>query len=177
VDVFEAIQRRRSVRSYLPDPIPKDKLEKILEAARLSPSAGNIQPWHFIVVMDEREKKELSKGMWAKFLVQAPVVIVGCADMKASPKWSMIDTTIGMQSMVLTATSLGFGTCWVGSFNEDAVKKLLDIPEHFAVVALLSIGYARESVDLTRKVARLIRPRKNVEEIFSLDRFGSRFAQ
>lgn len=83
MEVFEAIRKRHSVRAYLPNRVPKDKLEKILEAARLAPSAGNIQPWHFIVVMNTRKRKKLSEGgRFAKFLSESPVVIVGCGDKK-----------------------------------------------------------------------------------------------
>ncbi|TRO47109.1 hypothetical protein E2P47_04925, partial [Candidatus Bathyarchaeota archaeon] len=83
MEVFEAIQKRHSVRSYLSDEVSSEKLEKLLEAARLAPSAGNIQPWHFIVVSEQQKRKKLSKGRYAKFLVESPVVLVGCGDKKA----------------------------------------------------------------------------------------------
>ena len=134
MEVFEAIQKRHSVRSYLPDKIPSEKMAKILEAGRLAPSAGNIQPWHFIIFTDQQKRKKLSKGRYAKFLVESPIVLVGCGDKKASPNWYAVDTTIAMQNMVLTATSEGLATCWIGSFNERQVKKLLNIPERFRVI-------------------------------------------
>ncbi|HPC27687.1 MAG TPA: nitroreductase family protein, partial [Candidatus Methanomethylicus sp.] len=80
MDVFVAVKSRRSVRSYLPDPVPKEKLDRILESARLSPSAMNRQPWHFVVVTDSVKRKALSSGHFAHFLEEAPVVIVGCGD-------------------------------------------------------------------------------------------------
>lgn len=172
MEVFEAIRKRHSVRSYLPDEVPRGKLEKILEAARLAPSAGNIQPWHFIVVTDQQKRKKLSKGRYAKFLVESPVVLVGCGDKKASPNWHVVDTTIAMQNMVLTATSEGLGTCWIGSFNENQVKKLLSIPERFRVIALLALGYRRETVDLASKVFHFFRRKKKMEKIVSLEEFG-----
>lgn len=175
MEVFEAIQKRQSVRSYLADKVPSSKLAKILEAARLAPSAGNIQPWHFIIVTDKQKRKKLSKGRFAKFLVQSPVVLVGCGDKKASPNWYAVDTTIAMQNMVLTATSEGLGTCWIGSFNENQVKKLLRIPEKFGVIALLALGYRRETMDLSSKVLHFFRRRKKVEKIASLEEFGNRF--
>jgi nitroreductase len=111
MDVFEAVQKRRSVRAYESTPIPKEKLEKILEAARLAPSAGNIQPWHFIIVteLEKRQKLAQAQAPFAKFLKEAPVVIVGCGDQKASPGWFMVDVAIAMQNMVLTATGEGLG--------------------------------------------------------------------
>jgi len=173
--VFEAIQKRHSVRSYLSDEVSGGKLEEILEAARLAPSAGNIQPWHFVVVTDQQMRKKLSKGRYAKFLVESPVVLVGCGDRKASPNWYAVDTTIAMQNMVLTATSEGLGTCWIGSFNENQVKKLLNIPERFRVIALLALGYRRKTRELTSKVLHFFRRKKKIEKIVSLEKFGKCF--
>ena len=176
VEVFEAIRKRHSVRAYLPNRVPKDKLEKILEAARLAPSAGNIQPWHFIVVMNTRKRKKLSEGgRFAKFLSESPVVIVGCGDKKASPKWYAVDTAIAMQNMVLAATGEGLGTCWVGSFNEEQVKKLLNIPEKFRVIALLALGYPRKKWDLAAKALHFFRKKKKLEKIVSIEEFGNPF--
>jgi nitroreductase len=172
VDLFEAIEKRRSVRAYLPDPVPEDKMKRILEAARLAPSAGNIQPWHFIVVTDQQKRRKLSEGMFAKFLSESPVVVVGCGDRKASPNWFMVDTTIALQNIVLAATSEGLGTCWVGSFKEEDVKKFLSIPERFSVVALLAVGYPRRKLDLAGKILHLIRRRKKLDRIVSSDEFG-----
>ncbi|MGQ9531008.1 MAG: nitroreductase family protein [Candidatus Bathycorpusculaceae bacterium] len=116
--MFEAVQKRRSVHAYDSASVPMDKLMKILEAARLAPSAGNIQPWHFIVVTDcEKGRKIAESGRFARFLVESPViivVIVGCEDADASPRWYVVDVAIAIQNMVLTATSEGLGTCWVG---------------------------------------------------------------
>jgi len=172
MEVFEAIQKRHSVRSYLSDEVSSGKLEKILEAARLAPSAGNIQPWHFVVVTDQQMRKKLSKGRYAKFLAESPVVLVGCGDRRASPNCCVVDTTIAMLNIVLTATSEGLGTCWIGSFNENQVKKLLSIPERFRVIALLALGYRRETRELTSKVLHFFRRKKTIEKIASLEKFG-----
>jgi nitroreductase len=178
MEVFEAIQKRRSVRAYLPEPVPKDKLMRILEAGRMAPSAGGIQPWHFIVVTDKQRREALAKGgRYAKFMTEAPVAIVGCGNRKSSPNWNVVDTAIAMQNMVLAAVGEGLGTCWVGSFKEGKVKELLKIPEQFSVVALLAIGYAREKLDLTAKVVHFIRRRKKIEKITSLNEFGAPFAE
>ena len=172
MDVFEAVRQRQSIRAYESTPVPKKKLEKILEAARLAPSASNIQPWHFIVVTDSEKRKKLAdSGRYAKFLTESPVVIVGCGDQETSPRWYVVDVTIAMQSMVLTATSEGLGTCWVGSFDEKQVKEMLKIPESFRVVALLALGYPREKSDLGRKLIKAIRRRKQLEEIVSYEEY------
>lgn len=174
MDVFEAVRKRRSIRAYEPTPVPEEKLERILEAARLAPSAENLQPWHFIVVRDKDMRRKLARAPLAGFLGEAPVVIVGCGNRNSSPRWFAVDVAIAMQSMVLTATGEGLGTCWVGSFREEEVRELLGIPEEYRVVALLAIGYPRNRVDLLGGLLHLMRRRKRLEEIVSFDRFGGR---
>ncbi|MEM2419998.1 MAG: nitroreductase family protein [Candidatus Bathyarchaeia archaeon] len=175
MEVFEAVRARRSIRAYEPTLVPKEKIEKILEAARLAPSAENIQPWHFIVVMDSEKRAKLARKPFAGFLKEAPVVIVGCGDQKASPSWFMVDVAIAMQNMVLTATSEGLGTCWVGSFDENEVREMLKIPENYRVVALLALGYPRKKIDITGKLLHMVRRRKKLEKIVSLEEFGRPF--
>src|SRR4030042_4225141 len=97
MDVFEAIERRHSVRAYLADSVPEEKLARALEAGRLAPSASNVQPWHFGVVKDAEKRKKLAGGgKRAGFLVFAPVAIVGCGDKEASPKGCVVDTRIAL---------------------------------------------------------------------------------
>lgn len=102
---------------------------------------------------------------------------MGCGNKKLSPNWNIVDTSIAMQNMVVATVGEGLGTCWVGSFKEENVKELLKIPEQFSVIALLAVGYAREKLDLTAKVAHLIRKRKKIEKIVSLDEFGTSFVE
>jgi nitroreductase len=176
MDVFEAIQKRKSVRSYELTPVSKETLAKLLEAAKIAPSANNTQPWHFIVVTDSEKRKELSEGTYAKFLVNVPVIIVACGDMKASPDWYAVDTSLALENMILTATGESLGTCCVGSFDEAQVKKLLRLPETFSVIAILAVGYPREKEGLTTKVYRLAnRKRKELQEIASTEEYGKRF--
>jgi nitroreductase len=172
MDVFEAIQNRRSIRAYEPTPVPKEKLDRVLEAARQAPSASNIQPWHFIVVTDNEKRRKLAEGgTYGKFLAEAPAVIVGCGDQKASPKWYTVDVTIALEHIVLTATNEGLGTCWVGSFDESQAKELLKIPKNFRIVALLALGYPREKLNLQRKNAKAIGRRKELKQIVSFEEF------
>jgi nitroreductase len=152
MDVSEAVHKRQSVRAYDSTPIQDEKLNKVLEAARLAPSAGNIQPWHFIVVTDAEKRRKLARARFAKFLSQAPTVIVGCGNQKASPNWYAVDVAIAMQNMVLTTISEGLGTCWIGSFNEDQIKEMLRIPEKFRVVALLAVGFPRKKLDAIGRI-------------------------
>lgn len=172
MEVFEAIQKRRSVRKYLDKEVPMELILKVLEAGRLAPSAHNSQPWHYIIVTDSDKRKKIAEsGKWAGFLKDTPVIIVGCGDTEASPKWCTVDVTISMQNMVLEATELGLGTCWVGSFDEKTVKETLNIPEKYKVIALLALGYPANGIDLTSKVLHVIKSRKKLEEIYSINEF------
>jgi nitroreductase len=173
LEVLEAIKRRRSVRSYMEKPVPEELLYEVLEAARLAPSAANIQPWHFIVVKDRETRAKIAESCsFGRFLTESPIVIVGCGDMKASPKWYAIDTCIALENLVIAATGLGLGTCWVGSFDEEKLASLLELPRNFRIVALISLGFPREKIDLGARLLHAVRPRKRLEEIVSLEKFG-----
>ncbi len=172
MDVFEAVQERHSIRNYQDKPVEREKLEKILEAGRLAPSAKNIEPWHFIAVTDPEKRKALSGGTWAKFLNQSPLVIVACGDKKASPDWYAIDVALAMENMVLVATSLGLGTCCVGSFNEKEVKTVLKIPENFEVLIMLAVGYPENNIDLSSKLLNIVRTRKSLSDVASEEEYG-----
>lgn len=165
MSLVDIILSRRSIRCYKKKSLPDDILKTILEAGRVAPSANNRQPWKFIVVTDKKLKRSLAKGRWNWFIEDSAVTIVGCGyygDEEAR-KWSTIDTTIALQSMVLAAWSMGIGSCWIGDFREDEVKSLLGIPEDWKVVCLISFGYPDERPPARRK--------KNLDEIVSYDRF------
>jgi nitroreductase len=172
MDVFEAVKTRKSVRAYSSKPVPNELLLKIAEAAQLAPSASNVQPWQFIFVTDKDKRKKLSEGRYAGFLTESPVVVVGCGDQKVSPRWYLVDVTIALEHIVLAAASEGLGTCWVGSFEEANVKKLLKIPENYRVVALLALGYPREKLDLAGRLVHSLYKRKGLDQIVSYDEFG-----
>jgi nitroreductase len=160
----KVIETRRSIRKYKGTPVPRDKIMAILEAARIAPSASHRQPWHFIVVEDGETIKKLAKQDWA---ATAPAMIVGLADQEASPNWCVNDMGIAMEHMVLAATDLGLGTCWMGQSNrEDLVRELLDIPGKFKVVALMTLGESDETP--SPKV------RKSIDDIVSWEKYGSK---
>ena len=140
-------------------------MKQIIEAGRNAPSAVNRQPIRFIVVNDVEKKRELSKGMFNRFIKDAPVVIVGCADGNSflTGKWAVVDAAIAMQSMVIAAWSLGIGSCWIGDFKEGKVKELLKIPEKWKVVALITFGFPAEQPKQRKK--------KPAEELFSFNSF------
>lgn len=160
----KVVEKRRSVRRYKDTPVPREKLLKILEAARIAPSAMHKQPWHFIVVEDKETIKKLAKQDWA---AGAPVMIVGLADQEASPNWCSNDLGIALEHIVLAATSLGLGTCWMGQTGrEEMIRGLLGIPDNFKVVAVVPVGVPDETP--------APKERKSLDEIVSWERYGSK---
>jgi len=168
LDVFEAIKARRSIRRYKKGAeIPEEHLQRILEAARLAPSAANRQPWRFIVVKDPEVKRRLAEACRGQmFIADASVVVVALGDPSVS-RWYLQDPMIAVEHMVLEATELGYGTCWIGAFDEEAVKRVLDIPAGLKVVCALPIGVPDESPTA--------RSRKPLDEIFYLDKYGNKY--
>ena len=169
MSVIEVIKKRRSIRRYRPARISDEDLRSILEAARLAPSAGNRQPWYFIVVREKSTKERLAEAAAHQmFIADADVIIVGISDPNRSPRWYDKDIMIAMEHMVLVATELGYGTCWIGAFDEDKVKDILGIPEEYRVIALLPVGVPAESPEP--------RPRRSLEEIAFSEKWGNRLA-
>ena len=169
--VLDVIQKRRSVRKYKEDPIPEKALMRVLEAARLAPSGKNFQPWKFIIVKDKALKEKLAQASAGQFfMAEAPIIIVGCgfpdncyARMGRYMKSWSVDVTIALEHLILQAQEEGLGTCWIGSFEEEEVKAILNIPENVKVLALTPLGYPDE-------IPRF-RGRKSLDEIISYDRF------
>ena len=178
LDIFEVIRKRRSARAYSPTPVSEQILVKVLDAARRAPSASNKQPWHFIIVKDEMKRIRIARGCgYGRFLAESPVIIVACGDRKASPNWHVVDTTIALEHIVLAATALDLGTCWIGSFDEEDVRKTLKIPEKFEIIALIALGYPRKTLDLLPKILHLLRPRKKLKDIISVEIYGDPLRQ
>ncbi|MCD6334982.1 MAG: nitroreductase family protein [Candidatus Latescibacteria bacterium] len=164
-NTIDTIMERRSIRNYRPDPIPEEHIEQILEAGRQAPSAGNRQPWHFVVVRDPELRKKTAQACHGQtWMADAALIVAAIGRPEISEKWHLIDPAIALQTMILAAHSLGYGTCWVGSFDEAEVKEVLGIPEELKVVCLTPVGVPDVSPEA--------RPRKPQEEIFSFDTFG-----
>ncbi len=165
MSVVDVILSRRSIRKYRMKSVPHKIVRRILEAGRHAPSASNMQPWHFIIVADQKIKEELSEGRWNTFIKESAFTIVGCAYVGNAygRKWSTIDTTIALENMVIAAWSLGVGSCWIGDFKARDVKELLKIPPDWKIVSLVSFGYPDERPKKTS--------RKRIGEIVSYDRF------
>lgn len=150
MNVQEAIRKRYSVRSYHSREVEEEKLSSLLEAARLAPSASNRQEWRFVVVRDPARRKGLADAAGQPFVGEAPIVLVCCADtdehrMRCGELSYPIDVAIAIEHVTLTATEMGLGTCWIGSFDQEKVKRLLNIPARIRVVELLPVGYPADS--------------------------------
>jgi len=155
LELLEAIKGRRSIRAYRPNPIPSEDVERLIDCARWAPSAGNLQPWEFIAVTQESKKLELARAaLGQRFIAEAPVVLVVCADtwrsasvygLRGESLYCIQDTAAAIQNLLLTAYSMGYGTCWVGAFNEETVRPVLNIPRRLRPVAIIPIGVPGES--------------------------------
>ncbi len=172
MDIYEAIKRRTSVRGYRPTPVEEEKLTRILDAARLAPSGKNGQPWTFVVVRDPAMRAKLVDACKGQaFIGEAPVVICACgreelAYQKMGGYWNSlpIDIGIALEHLMLAAAAEGLGTCWIGAFVEEDVRKLLRVPSEVKIVALTPVGYPAEE--------HSFRPRKKLEDIVMHERWA-----
>ena len=173
MEVLEAIKGRRSIRAFTEQPVSDEEVKTLIDAARNAPSAGNIQPWEFIVIRKPEIKHEVAVASGNQtFIKEAPVVIVVCAneDMSRSGYGSrgatlycIQDTAAATQNILLTAYAMGLGTCWVGAFREEEVKKALEIPNGVRPVAIIPVGHP---TGIPPK-----HPRKPINEIVHHEKF------
>jgi nitroreductase len=148
----EIIRRRAMIRSYKSDPVPEEKIQQLLKYAVRAPSAGNLQPWEFIVVRSPEVRARLAEATGKQIsIVTAPVTIVTCADIQRGGKsggrgsfFSLVDTSFASLLILLGAVEQGLGACFVGSYDPEAVAKLLALPEYVRPVGLITLGYPAE---------------------------------
>jgi nitroreductase len=177
MDVLDAIRTRRSVRAYAKRPIPEEVMERLRAALRWAPSACNFQPWHFVLVTDAALRRRLAAAareqMW---MADAPVIVVGCGlaeqaykKMGGDGNSIDVDLAIALDHLTLAAVAEGLGTCWIGAFDEQAVKVLLRVPPSVKIVAMTPVGYpASAGLNKPAPESR----RKKPEEIFSTDTYA-----
>jgi len=173
---FEVLEKRRAIRKYKPYDIPDRDLKRIFEAARLAPSANNNQPWRFIVVRDQKTKELLARPSTQNFIGEANAVVVVLGDGRGGccgrSVWTTHDPMIATEHIVLAATALGYGTCWIANYKsrpkswEDEVRKTLKIPDYMEIVVLVAIGIPNE----TPKP----KPKKTLEEICFAETYGKK---
>jgi nitroreductase len=155
--VFEAIEKRYSCRDYLGKPIEAQKLSRILESARLAPSAKNLQDWRFVVVTEPEKRARLAEAANnQKFLARAGAIIIGCSNsnetMRCGQPVAPIDVAIAMEHIALQAVEEGLATCWIGSFYPEKVRAILAIPQDIQIVELMALGYPADSPRTANRV-------------------------
>lgn len=153
----ELIQKRYSVRSYKPDMVEEDKLAQVLEAACLAPTACNRQPFQFIVIKTAGREEELKRIYGRSFFTEAPLVICACAvpgqawSRMDGVNYSFVDATIAMDHLILAATELGLGTCWIAAFDPAAAREILKLPQGVEPVAFSPLGYPADTSGVKKR--------------------------
>jgi len=184
MEVLEAIRKRRSIRAYKSTPVDKKTLDIILDSGRLAPSWGNSQTWRWIVIQNQNLKTQIAETILrqgnrgTEAVKTAPVVIAACAELnKAGCRegqpvtdkggyWYMFDAALALENMVLAAESFGLGTLFLGGMNAKKAESLLGVPEGYACVILMVLGYPEEQPEA--------RPRKELSDLAFNNTFGSR---
>ncbi len=175
------VKGRRSIRRYIQMPVEREKILKCIEAARLAPSADNVQPWRFVIIDDpeikERFASEVFSGIYfpSRFATKAPVLIIILSrpDILANQlgkqiqkiHFHLIDIGIAGEHIVLQAEELGIGTCWIGWFNMRKARKFFKLPRKYKVVSLISMGYYEKKPSKEKK-------RKKLSEIVWFNKVG-----
>jgi nitroreductase len=171
--VFEAIKERRSVRAYTSERVSQEEVERLVDTARWAPSAGNIQPWRFVIVTNAETKRRLSDAaLHQTFIEEAPVVIVVCVDVvqsslgygyRGANLYCLQDAAAAIENMLLAAHALGLATCWVGAFHEDAAAKAVNTPSNVRPVAIVTVGHPAEKPRVP--------PRRSIKKISHYETF------
>ncbi len=166
MDIYETMKHRRSIRSYRMEPVEEEKLNRILEAARLAPSAANRQPIYFVVIKDEKIKQQLKKAYNEEWFYTAPIIICACSLPEKAWKrsdgknYADIDAAIAMDHLILAATAEGLATCWIAAFKVPLVKSILQLSPEIEPVAMSPVGYSLNVTEQTH--------RKPLEEIVKI---------
>ena len=181
MDFLDLVRTRQSVRRYIGRPVEPDKLEKMIEAVRLAPSASNSQPWTLVIVNDPELKTNLARAtitravslnkfaqeapLFVVFVIEKPKHITQIAASIKNREFPLIDIGIAAEHFCLQAAALGLGTCMIGWFNEKKVRQLLGIPANKRIGLIISVGYAPEDYPLRKKI------RKPVEEMSRYNKY------
>ena len=168
MEFLELARKRYSVRSYKSDPVEKEKLERVLEAARLAPTAVNIQPFQLLVIHTAGREAELLQIYNKKWFTQPPIVICACGIpgkswvRKDGKNYNDVDVAIVMDHLILAATAEGLGTCWIGAFNPLAAKEILGLPAGVEPIAFTTLGYANDQAPAKKRkpLSELVRYEK-----------------
>ena len=177
---MRAMEKRRSIRHYLPKPVEKEKLYAVLEAARLSQSGNNAQPWAFLVITEEETRRRVMElDHHQTWMMEAPVFLVGIADAAVRKdttglvadeacgdldvKKAIRDTAIALENMALEAVEQGLGTCWTGWYEQQPMKEALGLPADKYICGILTLGYPAEEPSA--------RPRRAFREVVHFEKW------
>jgi len=156
----ELIEKRYSVRAYKPDPVEDEKLQRVLEAARLAPTAANRQPFQLIVIHTADREEELKRIYGRDWFVQPPVVICACGVRAQGwtrrpdgKNYTDVDVAIVMDHLILAAADQGLGTCWIGAFDPDAAREVLGLPDDVEPIAFTPLGYPADEPGAKKRKA------------------------
>jgi len=178
MEFSDVIKYRTSLRNYSNKEVEENKITYILECARFAPSQRNKQSWRFIVIKNKETIAQIAKtSLINRWLKTAPVLIIACADPTLSAtrnniNYYIIDVSIALEHLILAATDVGLGTCWIGEYNEEKVKELLEIPKRIRVIALTPIGYPRGTKGIIETITTTLlrsKKRKTLNEIVHCD--------
>ena len=170
MEFSELIKLRGSIRGYKPDPVEDEKLQAVLEAARLAPTASNNQPFRLIVIKTQGREEELSKIYGRPWFTQAPIIICAVAVPAESwvrhddKKYFEVDVAIAMDHLILEAHNQGLGTCWIAAFNPEAAREILGLPEEVIPIVFTPLGYPDR--EPREKVRRLL------EDLIRYEKWG-----
>jgi len=170
---IDIARTRYSCRNYLDKQVEEDKIAQILEAARIAPSAKNLQPWHFVVTQ-EPENLEQIKSCYARdWINSAPMIVLACGDHKGAwyradgKSHTNVDVAIAVDHMTLAAADLGLGTCWVCKFDVLKCANILQLPEGMEPIAMIPVGYPADQPDTERHEVQ----RKSLQDIVHKEKF------
>ena len=174
MELNKCLKERRSIRSFSKRSVSFENIVKILDAGRYAPSSGNIQNQVFIVVKDSLQKEKIAKACDQGFVKNADKLIAVCSNEnrigkiygKMGERYSIQNCAASMQNMLLEAYSLGIGSCWIGDFDDNKLKKILDIKEGIKLQALIALGYSNEE----KREAR----RNNLENFVFFEKYGNK---
>jgi len=160
---IESMLSRRSIRKFSTEPVSEELMLNILEAGRLSPTATNTQPWHFIVARDRKAKEACTFAGFNRFAVDASFVVVGVYKKSEAvmERYSLMDVTIALQSMVIAGWVQGVGSCWMGAFDENNLRNSLNLPADARIVGAIAFGMPAETPKQP--------PKKTLDEIVHFD--------
>jgi len=170
IDIYETIKNRRSVRAYKPEPVPEEKLNRILEAVRMAPSAHNSQPYKLIIVRDGQKRKQLAVAANNQTFVGEAPIIIAIVSLDAEHLMSCdvptyaIDCAIAIDHLSLAAAAEGLGTCWIGSFSQSKTKQVLAVSPEYKIVILMPLGFPADAVGS--------KTRKNLKELICKEIFS-----